>query len=77
MAVTSDGTSNVKLLGIVTSRDYRVSRMSMDTKVEEFMTPFERLICGNENTTLKEANEIIWDNKLNSLPVLDKDQNLM
>ena len=77
MAVTADGTSNGKLLGIVTSRDYRVSRMSLDTKVSEFMTPFERLICGNENTTLKEANDIIWDNKLNSLPVVDKNQNLM
>ena len=77
MAVTDDGTSNGKLLGIVTSRDYRVSRMSMDTKVEEFMTPFERLICGNENTTLKEANDIIWEHKLNALPIVGKDGNLV
>ncbi len=77
MAVTEDGTSNGKLLGIVTGRDYRVSRMSMDTKVSEFMTPFERLICAGENTTLREANDIIWDHKLNALPVIDKNQNLM
>ena len=44
MAVTEDGTAHGKLLGIVTSRDYRVSRMSMDTKVAEFMTPFDKLI---------------------------------
>ncbi len=77
MAVTEDGTCNGKLLGIVTSRDYRVSRMSPDTKVSDFMTPFDRLICGNENTSLKEANDIIWENKLNALPLVDANQRLL
>ena len=77
VAVTSDGKSNGKLLGIVTGRDYRVSRMSPDTKVKDFMTPFESLIIGDESTTLKQANDIIWDNKLNSLPIVDKQGNLM
>ena len=77
VAVTSDGTSNGKLLGIVTGRDYRVSRMSTDTKVKEFMTPFESLIVADEDTTLKKANDIIWDNKLNSLPIIDKNGNLL
>ena len=76
MAVTEDGTPNGKLLGIVTSRDYRVSRMSPDTKVKEFMTPFSKLVYGTESTTLKTANDIIWDNKLNSLPIIDKNGNL-
>ncbi len=71
VAVTSDGTENGKLLGIVTGRDYRVSRMSLDTKVETFMTPLDKLIYAPESTTLKEANDIIWDNKLNSLPIVD------
>ena len=44
IAVTDDGTANGKLMGIVTSRDYRVSRMSKDMKVSEFMTPFEKLV---------------------------------
>ncbi len=72
IAVTSDGKPNGKLLGIVTSRDYRVSRMSEDTKVSEFMTPFDSLVVGDEDTTLKKANDIIWDHKLNSLPIVDK-----
>lgn len=76
VAVTDDGTANGKLLGIVTGRDYRVSRMSTDIKVKEFMTPFESLVVADENTTLKQANDIIWDNKLNSLPIIDKNQNL-
>ncbi len=77
MAVTEDGSPNGKLLGIVTSRDYRLSRTPRDAKVEEFMTPFDKLVVGNENTTLPEANDLIWDHKLNQLPIVDKDQNLM
>ncbi len=77
VAVTDDGTPNGKLLGIVTSRDYRVSRMSPDLKVSAFMTPLEKLVTGNEETTLKEANDIIWDHKLNSLPIVDQNGNLL
>ena len=76
IAITDDGTPNGKLMGIVTSRDYRVSRMSKDLKVSEFMTPFDKLVYAYEGTTLKEANDIIWDNKLNSLPIIDKDGKL-
>ena len=76
VAVTSDGTANGKLVGIVTGRDYRISRMSLDEKVKDFMTPFDKLITAYEGTTLKEANDIIWDNKLNSLPIITKEQKL-
>ena len=72
MAVTDDGTATGKLLGIVTGRDYRVSRMSTDALVKTFMTPIEKLITAPEGTTLKEANDIIWEHKLNSLPIVDK-----
>ncbi len=71
VAITDDGTPEGKLLGIVTGRDYRVSRMDPNTPVSEFMTPFSKLICAKEGTTLKEANDIIWDNKLNSLPIIN------
>ena len=77
IAVTENGKSNGKLLGIVTGRDYRVSRMSMDEKVETFMTPREKLVTAPEGTSLKEANNIIWDHKLNSLPIVDKDDHLV
>ena len=77
IAVTDDGTANGKLLGIVASRDYRVSRMTGDEKVSSFMTPREKLVVAPEGTSLKEANDIIWDNKLNSLPIVDKDDKLV
>jgi len=76
MAVTEDGTDESKLLGIVTGRDYRVSRMDPETKVSEFMTPFEKLITAPADTTLTMANDIIWENKLNSLPVIDEERRL-
>ena len=76
VAVTDDGTAHGKLLGIVGSRDYRVSRMDPSTPVSEFMTPFERLVTAPDTTTLKTANDIIWDNKLNALPLIDKNQHL-
>ena len=72
VAVTVDGTPSGKLVGIVSSRDYRVSRMELDTKVSTFMTPLDKLITAPEGTTLKEANDIIWEHKLNSLPIVDK-----
>ncbi len=72
VAITQDGTANGKLLGIVTSRDYRVSRMSPTDKVASFMTPLEKLVTAPEGTSLKIANDIIWDHKLNSLPIVDK-----
>ena len=76
MAVTDDGTGTGKFLGIVTSRDYRVSRMDKSTRVSEFMTPVEKTIYAPEGTSLKEANDIIWDHKLNSLPIVTKDGRL-
>ncbi len=77
MAVTDDGTSTGKLLGVVTSRDYRISRMPLDMKVTEFMTPLEKLITAPATTSLKEANDIIWEHKLNSLPIVDDKGNLL
>ena len=77
VAVTEDGTANGKLVGIVSSRDYRVSRMDVSTKVCEFMTPLSKLVTAPGDTSLKEANDIIWDHKLNSLPIVDDDGKLM
>ena len=76
-AVTEDGSKTGKLLGLVTTRDYRISRMSLDTKVSEFMTPIDKLVTAPEGTSLKEANDIIWDNKINQLPIVDKEGRLV
>jgi len=76
IAITEDGTAEGKIVGLVTSRDYRVSRMDPATPISEFMTPFEKLIYGKAGITLSEANDILWDNKLNALPIIDDQQRL-
>ena len=77
VAITDDGTATGKLMGIVTGRDYRVSRMEGTEKVSTFMTPREKMIVAPADTTLKAANDIIWENKLNSLPIVDENDHLM
>ena len=77
MPVTDDGTPKGKLLGIVPSRDYRVSRMDPTDKVKNFMTPRQKLVTAPSDTTLKEANDIIWEHKLNSLPIVDENDHLL
>ena len=77
IAVTEDGTAHGRLLGIVSSRDYRVTRMTGDEKVSTFMTPFEKLIFAREGTTLAQANDIIWEHRLNSLPIIDENDHLV
>lgn len=76
IAVTDDGTAEGKVVGLVTSRDYRISRMEPDTKVCKFMTPLEKLIYAEEGITLSEANDMLWDHKLNALPIIDKNGRL-
>ena len=73
VAITDDGTNEGKLLGLVTDKDYRISRMSLDTKVKDFMTPAEKLIYAYDDISLKVANDIIWEHKLNSLPIVDRE----
>jgi IMP dehydrogenase len=76
VAITEDGTSKGKIVGIVTSRDYRVSRMNENLKIEEFMTPLDKLIYGKDGITLSEANDLLWEHKLNQLPIIDDNMRL-
>ncbi|MBR5401339.1 MAG: IMP dehydrogenase [Treponema sp.] len=77
VAVTLDGTANGKLLGIITDRDFRIKKAAPDAKVQEYMTPLGSLVMGHEGITLEEANDIIWQKKVNQLPIVDSDGNLL
>src|SRR5690606_2017268 len=77
MPVTDDGTPNGKLMGILTSRDYRLNKCAPTDPVSKYMTPFDKLVYGEEGITLSDANETIWDHKLNCLPIIDKDKRLV
>lgn len=76
IGITEDGTSNGKLLGMVTSRDYRPNKDPHDKLIQDFMTPFSKLVTGQFGITLEEANDIIWEHKVNTLPIIDEDQSL-
>lgn len=76
VAITDDGTPKGKLLGMVTSRDYRKSRDPLDKRIKDFMTPFSSLIYGKSGITLSEANDLIWEHKLNCLPIINEQQKL-
>ena len=76
VAITDDGTANGKLLGIVTGRDYRVSRMTGNEKICTFMTPRAKLVTAPLGATLSECNDIIWEHKLNALPIVDAEDRL-
>ena len=77
IGVTEDGSPNGRLLGIVTSRDYRIGTTPEDALVKDFMTPFSKLKVGRLGISLKEANNIIWEHKLNTLPIIDENDNLV
>ena len=74
--VTEDGTAHGKLLGIITSKDYRLTRDSLDKKVQYIMTPIEKLVYANVGLDISAANDMIWENKINCLPVIDKNGKL-
>ena len=76
IAITDDGKPHGKLLGVVTSRDYRVGKTPLDTPVNKFMTSIKNLKVAQDGVTLSEANDIIWEHKLNSLPIITKEGNL-
>ncbi|MFA9390632.1 MAG: IMP dehydrogenase [Prolixibacteraceae bacterium] len=76
VGVTHDGTSFGQILGLITSRDYRIGKESLDKKVKDFMTPLPKLITARNGISLSEANDIIWEHKLNTLPIIDENQRL-
>ena len=74
--ITDDGTANGKFLGLVTDKDYRVSREDFNTPIDKFMTPKEKIVWAEEGISLVEANDMIWENKKACLPILTKEGNL-
>ena len=76
VTITEDGSSNGKFLGLVTDKDYRITRADLDTPIDMYMTPREKIVCAKKGISLSEANDIIWENKISCLPILDEDDNL-
>ena len=76
VAVTDNGECNGRLMGLITSRDYRINKCDLNDPISKYMTPIDKLVCGNVRDDLSTCNDIIWDHKLNTLPIVDDDGNL-
>ena len=74
--ITDDGTANGKFIGLVTDKDYRISRDDFDSPIDNYMTPKEKVVWAHEGISLVEANDIIWKNKIACLPILDQEEKL-
>ncbi|MBO4785533.1 MAG: IMP dehydrogenase, partial [Prevotella sp.] len=63
------------LVGIVTNRDLRFERR-LDKKIDEVMTK-DNLVTTHQQTDLNAAAEILQENKIEKLPVVDKENRLV
>ncbi len=66
---------NNLLVGIVTNRDLRFEHR-LDRKIDEVMTS-EHLVTTDQKTDLAAAAQILQKNKIEKLPVVDKDNHLV
>ena len=76
IAITENGSPSGELLGLITDKDYRLSRVDLNSKVSEWMTPFSQLVVGQKGISIEEANDLIWEHKINCLPIVDDDRKL-
>ena len=74
--ITDNGSSNGKFLGLITDKDFRISRVSKEEPVENYMTKLEKVVYAEKGIDLTEANDIIWKHKISCLPILKKDGRL-
>lgn len=74
--VTEDGSANGKFLGLLTDKDFRISRVSLDEPVSRYMVPEEKLVYAKKGISLHEANDLIWEHKISCLPIVDENNNL-
>ncbi len=63
------------LIGIITNRDVKYQE-NLDVKVEEIMTK-DNLITSDKNTNLEQAKEILLKNRVEKLPIVDKNNKLV
>ncbi len=65
-----------KLAGLITNRDLRFEE-NLGRKVSELMTPRNRLVTATVNTSLEEAKKLMHGHRIEKLPVIDRENNLI
>ena len=74
--ITENGTANGKFLGLVTDKDFRISRVNLDEPVSKYMVPKEKIVFARKGISLHDANDLIWEHKISCVPILDENDNL-
>src|SRR5690606_30406093 len=70
-AVTDDGTNAGKFVGIITDKDFWEFEDDLDTPVQDYMTPLEKVFHGRVAMTLAEANSHLHRHRKEGRPVLE------
>jgi IMP dehydrogenase len=69
-AVTDDGTANGLFLGLISSSDFHPTRHDLNESVATRMRPADGLVTAPPSISLSDANSLIWDRRLDVLPVV-------
>ena len=64
------------MVGLLTSKDFWEYKDNLDHPISQHLTPVENLVMAEEGISLQDATELLWKNKKECLPVVDKQQNL-
>ena len=68
--------ANKTFVGIVTNRDLRFEK-NLKRLIKEVMTPASKAVTASQGVTLKQAEDILQDHKIEKLPILDKNKKLV
>jgi IMP dehydrogenase len=74
--VTDDGTSNGIFLGLISTHDFHPKRHNLDDAVGSRMRSADALATAPPSISLSDANSMIWDQRLDVLPVVAVDGRL-
>ena len=64
------------LAGLLSNRDMPWSSGNEERRVEEFMTPVERLVTGPPEISTEEAERLLFERRVEKLPLIDKDRRI-
>ncbi len=76
IAITEQGERNSKLLGILTSKDFWEYKDDLSLPIQGFFTQRDKLVMAEEGVSLEQATNLLWKNKKECLPIVDKNGNL-
>ena len=75
-AVTDDGSARGMFLGLVSRQDFHPHRHDLNDSVESRMRPAADLVTAVPSISLSDANSLLWDARLDVLPVVDENGQL-